>query len=243
MTNKLIIHQKSRGIIAIILLTIGSAYVDVSIENYSKLVKKESIELDCFPIQIKTKSVETIKTPSKLFATVVWHIKYYEGFRPTPYLCPAGKHTIGYGHVIDKNFQLTRVKEDEASSVLHDDFAIKLKEVRKEFKTYSKHEQYAIAMLAYNCGLSKFMDSNLLDAIKEYKKGNADAKDVQRAWHLWSKYRDPNTKKMKTSKGLLERREFEAELFLNGEDFIADVSDKTLAMFLKKKAASKWYKM
>jgi len=240
MTNKLNL-RKLKGLLLIVSLIICSAYV--SIEHYTSLIKPEPVELGYFPVHMNTEPVETIKTSSKLFATVVWHIKYYEGFRPTPYNCPAGKKTIGYGHIINKNFMLERVKENEASSILHDDFAEKLKAVRKEFPTYSKHEQYAIAMLAYNCGLNKFMNSNLLDAIKEYKRGNADAKDVQRAWHLWSKYRDPNTKKMKTSKGLLERREFEVELFLNGEEFITEVSDKTLAMFLKKKATSKWYKM
>lgn len=241
MTNKLNL-RKLKGLLLIVSLIICSAYIDVSIEHYTELLQKNKPELGCFPVH-ETKYEPVNKTSSKLFATVVWHIKFYEGFRPTPYNCPAGKKTIGYGHVINKNFMLERVKENEASSILHDDFAEKLKAVRKEFPTYSKHEQYAIAMLAYNCGLNKFMNSNLLDAIKEYKRGNADAKDVQRAWHLWSKYRDPNTKKMKTSKGLLERREFEAELFLNGEDFITSISDKTLAMFLKKKATSKWYKM
>lgn len=32
-------------------------------------------------------------------------IKEFEGFRGSPYRCPAGKLTIGYGHVIDPNVQ------------------------------------------------------------------------------------------------------------------------------------------
>ena len=33
-------------------------------------------------------------------------IKHYEGFYSTPYLCPAGLWTIGYGHVIGSGANL-----------------------------------------------------------------------------------------------------------------------------------------
>lgn len=45
-------------------------------------------------------------------------IKEFEGFRPTPYKCPAGKNTIGYGHVIEAKPFLTNVTKQEAEIIL-----------------------------------------------------------------------------------------------------------------------------
>lgn len=45
-------------------------------------------------------------------------IKKFEGFSPTPYKCPAGKNTIGYGHVIEAKPFLTYVTQEEAETIL-----------------------------------------------------------------------------------------------------------------------------
>jgi lysozyme len=40
--------------------------------------------------------------------------KHYEGFSPTPYLCPAGFWTIGYGHLCKRDHQPITKEQGEA---------------------------------------------------------------------------------------------------------------------------------
>jgi Phage-related lysozyme (muraminidase) len=52
-------------------------------------------------------------------------IKRHEGFSNLPYLCSAGKETIGYGHVIKTNEQFPcGLTEEMAEEILYDDLAI-----------------------------------------------------------------------------------------------------------------------
>lgn len=48
-------------------------------------------------------------------------IKEFEGFSEVPYKCPAGKNTIGYGHVILTPSPLTKITKESALVLLKKD--------------------------------------------------------------------------------------------------------------------------
>lgn len=45
-------------------------------------------------------------------------IKKFESFREEVYLCPAGKRTIGYGHVLRKGEQFYKIDQNQALALL-----------------------------------------------------------------------------------------------------------------------------
>lgn len=51
-------------------------------------------------------------------------IRRFEGFSPTPYRCPAGYLTIGYGHVIGPRESFARIEEAEALAWLKQDVRV-----------------------------------------------------------------------------------------------------------------------
>ena len=100
-------------------------------------------------------------------------VKKFEGFSSVPYRCPAGKMTIGYGHVIEANPFLTRVTREEAEAILWQEIkrvdnylnrVIKVKLIQGQFD--------AICSLVFNWGFGNFSKSKGLSNLndKEYKR-------------------------------------------------------------------------
>jgi lysozyme len=59
-------------------------------------------------------------------------VKQHEGFRAKAYICPAGKLTIGYGHVILKNeghLKTAVLDTEQAEETLKSDMAKAIKAV------------------------------------------------------------------------------------------------------------------
>lgn len=54
----------------------------------------------------------------RLTSTGLELIKRFEGFSATPYRCPAGHLTIGYGHVIGKGEEFSIIAQEEAEMLL-----------------------------------------------------------------------------------------------------------------------------
>jgi lysozyme len=92
-----------------------------------------------------------------IFNECVELVKYFEGFRAKPYLCPAGYWTIGYG---------TRTKEtaapitqEQAEKLLRQS----LQKLQRLFNDYVLNyaEIAALSSLAYNVGLVAILNGNL----------------------------------------------------------------------------------
>lgn len=112
-------------------------------------------------------------------------IKKYEGFYDSPYLCPAGIFTIGYGHcILDNGKQLRKedehkarelmpyISEERASSLLADDLLKYESIVNKRLKVALKQNQFdALVSHTYNTGGS----DTLFQLIN-------DGKDVKEWW-------------------------------------------------------------
>jgi lysozyme len=136
-----------------------------------------------------------------------------EGFKPFPYLCPAGILTIGYGHVIlpGENFSkgITRAQGIE---LLKLDCIKKENLVRSVIKVLLNINQFsALVSLAYN--IRNFENLGLIKNINDGIREN-DPEWKQAYWEQYSKARDPKTLLLKVLKGLLVRRQKEYKLFI-----------------------------
>ena len=133
-------------------------------------------------------------------------IKDFEGFSPVIYLCPAGKPTIGYGHVVRANETIhAPINEEEAERLLLEDLndyeASVLRLVSAEL-TQSQFD--ALVSFTYNLGAGNISRSTLL------KKLNAD--DYQGAADEFERWDKCNGKPLA---GLSRRRRAEKALFLS----------------------------
>jgi lysozyme len=136
-------------------------------------------------------------------------IKTFEGFRGAPYKCPAGIPTIGYGATFYPNGKKVTmsdaaITEEQATELL----ANMLVSFEKYVDSYcidsiTQNEFDSLVSFAYNLGPANLKSSTLL------KKVNANPNDesIRLEFIKWVKAGG------KTLKGLVRRREAEANLY------------------------------
>ena len=109
-------------------------------------------------------------------------IKTSEGFSATQYICPAGKNTIGYGHVVGAGETYPEViDEQQATEILLKDVSISERAVAALVKVPLSQCQFdALAVLIYNIGVGAFAKSTLL---KNLNNGDIAAAIAQ--WKRW----------------------------------------------------------
>lgn len=127
----------------------------------------------------------------------------------TPYLCPAGVLTIGYGHT--KNVKPgDRLPSKVYAEIMLDDdllaYAAEVDELVGDAPT-SKHERGAMTSLNYNIGRGNFAGSSVLRLHKAGDKAGA-----ARAFALWNKATVNG--KLTVMPGLVRRRAAETALYL-----------------------------
>jgi len=138
-------------------------------------------------------------------------IKKFEGFSSKPYLCPAKICTIGYGNTFYEDGKKVTLKDP----VINESRAVDLLKF-----TLSKFEQYvdsycvdtitqnqfdALVSFCFNLGPANLKNSTLL------KKVNKDPNDptIRAEFMKWTKAGG------RTLKGLVKRREAEADLYFS----------------------------
>ena len=129
-------------------------------------------------------------------------IKEYEGLRLTPYRCPAGILTVGYGstgpHVLP-NLVLT---EADADALLRKDLERFEKGVEEMGGKMTPGQFSALVSFAFNLGLGALSNSTLLSL---HKSGHYEGAALQ--FPRWNKAAG------KALPGLTKRRLAEAELY------------------------------
>lgn len=133
-------------------------------------------------------------------------LKSFEAFKPYCYRCPAGKPTIGYGHVVQPRENFPAVLTlDYAEDLLERDLAQFERSVLALTKGVAlTQEQFdALVCFTFNVGMGAFAGSTLL---KKLKAGDyVGAADEFLKWdHAGGK----------VLAGLTRRREAERKLFL-----------------------------
>lgn len=133
-------------------------------------------------------------------------IKGFEELRLKGYICPAGKPTIGWGHVIlpGEPYRVGgTISLDEAIRLLDRDTNRFELCVNKTVKAPLTQNQFdALTSLAFNIGEAKFKESSLLRALNNGQMDVAAAKFMQ--WVFAGK---------RKLKGLVRRRAAEKALF------------------------------
>lgn len=134
-------------------------------------------------------------------------IKSYEAFSPGAYVCPAGKLTIGYGHVLLRDERgMTCITKEKAEELLRRDLEIFVSAVKTAVKVpLEQHEFDALVSFTYNCGVHNLRKSTLL------RKLNAgDRAGAANEFLAWTKSNG------KVLPGLTRRREAEKSMFADG---------------------------
>jgi|BioPla2DNA2_1021312.scaffolds.fasta_scaffold17924_3 lysozyme len=138
------------------------------------------------------------------------HIKKWEGFRPTPYKCQAGVWTIGYGFTDKDLVARGSMTEKDADSILRKkvlEMGLHLQRLAGDVKL-EDNQLAALISLRYNIGRQAFINSTVL---KKVRSKSFD--DVPQAIAMWNKVKDPKTRKLVRSDGLVKRRVLEIKLW------------------------------
>jgi len=129
-------------------------------------------------------------------------VKEYEGLRLKPYICPAGKWTVGYGHTGNVNVGVI-ISEEKANQLLANDLSSSASTVESLVKVALNHNQFsALVSFAFNVGSGSFSRSTLL---RKLNAGNYGA--VPEELKRWVKAGG------KPLSGLVSRRLKESELW------------------------------
>lgn len=134
-------------------------------------------------------------------------IKYFEGFSPTMYTCPAGYRTIGYGHrqnggIKHPEYYDTWTPED-FENLLRQDLIIAENAVNKLIIAVLNENQFsALVSFVYNLGSGRLQSSTL-----RAKLNRGEYSEVPKELLKWCRAGG------KELKGLKLRRQAEATLF------------------------------
>ncbi len=131
-------------------------------------------------------------------------IQYYEGYSAKIYFCPAGRPTIGWGHVVKPDDEIDPpLTRERALSLLLADLAPIGRGLDGAFPWLSQGQFDACASLIYNIGRSAFRRSTLARRLA--------ARDIAGAADEFTRW---NKSSGKVLPGLVKRRAAERALFL-----------------------------
>ena len=139
-------------------------------------------------------------------------IKSFEGFSSSMYYCPAGKPTVGYGHVIlpgEKELSCSKITNEQAEALLRADLLPRENAVNRLVKVSISQEKFdALVSFVYNIGEANLEKSTLLKKINANDFIGAGEEFVR-----WNKSTVGG--KLIELPGLTKRRLVEKSLFLS----------------------------
>lgn len=136
------------------------------------------------------------------YELVVEEIKLSEGYSSTPYKCPHGYPTIGYGHLL-LNDDINYLTEPQADSLLRVDLDSKIRSAYKLTKIKDGNKLLALGLLLFGIGEGNFYNSEL------YKSIINNDTNIKKNWYKFNKINN------KENKNLIKRREYEYNLFID----------------------------
>jgi GH24 family phage-related lysozyme (muramidase) len=133
-----------------------------------------------------------------------WSVKKWEAYKKKPYYCQAGRRTVGWGFTDVKS-----VKDVHDADRI---FKAKIEEcysrINKRFPRFTYMQKSVLVSLLYNTGDMKGIENS---GFVKYLERGEKSRAVKRLL-MWNKVRHPDTGKLFVSKGLVNRRAFEAKL-------------------------------
>lgn len=140
------------------------------------------------------------------------HITKWEGLVLKRYICPAGKPTIGVGHVILPGENYQEITREQALEILAKDVERFEKAVKKYITVPLNQNQFdALVSFIFNTGEGGIVNTGVQKAVNSGNFAEVPAKLQE-----WSKFRVNGV--MKVNQGLLNRRKSESQLFMKPVD-------------------------
>lgn len=147
--------------------------------------------------------------PIKASETGINLIKRFEGFSASPYICPAGVPTIGYGFTYYPNgkrvtMQDSPISEEWAEEVLRrllQEYELATDSLTRDDLTQNQFD--ALVSFCYNVGVTNFRHSTLLKLVNT----NPTEPNIAKQFRRWNKSNG------RVIKGLVKRREAEIALY------------------------------
>lgn len=131
-------------------------------------------------------------------------VKHFEGLYLTPYRCPSGLKTVGYGHTGKKAREGRKITKAEAEALLQQDLENAAAVVRKSVKVPLNSNQFSVLVsFTFNVGGGAFQRSTLLKLVNKQDFAGAAAELTK--WVHGNKGRK--------LQGLVLRRQAERKLF------------------------------
>jgi len=157
----------------------------------------------------KTEIVPKHINLGNLYDTAINFIKQKEGFCDVPTISCDGSLTIGYGHMIKKGENFSKINKIQATELLKKDLKKAIDFVEDNTKL-SENKSLALGLLAFNIGTRRFL---------KYFKNDSLLTNIHkiRNYCYYHKVKDGQYITIK-SKALLNRREFEIFIY-NAYDF------------------------
>jgi len=153
-----------------------------------------------------------VKSSNELISALI----RWEDVKPKAYKDSSGKWTIGVGHLITENEKALLTKtltEAEIFSLLQTDLLRFENKVNKVITVPLTQTQYdSLVALSFNIGDNAFAASSVVKRIN----AKYPLDKIEEAFLMWNKERDPKTKKLVLSPGLVNRRNKEVHLFRYG---------------------------
>jgi lysozyme len=167
--------------------------------NENMLIETEEQVVRCDTSIVPTKAVDT----RDMYQLALGHLKEYEGFRSEVYIDVDGSKTLGYGHHLLPGEDFVTISEKQATNLLIRDLNLRIQHVESTY-SLTGNQALALGLFAFNAGtgnLKKAVDNGLL----------GDINRLLQYCHYRVKINGKRV--MKTSKKLLERRQFEVALY------------------------------
>lgn len=137
-------------------------------------------------------------------------IKGYESCRLKAYKDQAGIWTIGWGHTGYDVYEGVRWTQMQADKQFRVDVMSATLPINNNLRVPISQQQFdALVSLAYNIGISNFLQSTLFRVLNEGNYAEAGKQFLR-----WNKSRNPITGELEISNGLTNRRTKESEIFL-----------------------------
>ncbi len=120
--------------------------------------------------------------------------------------------TIGYGHLIKSGENFTGgLTERAATELLRQDVRTAQRAVQNSITANLTQNQYdALVMLAYNIGAKNFSESSVVKYINNPDFHSAMYPNLESAWRAWNRYNGV------VSNGLINRRQYEWNIYIHG---------------------------